>query len=46
MFVEQNVQVGGTNVRIRSEIINLGVTFDQTLLMQECESPKNVFFTI
>ena len=35
MFAKQNIQVGGTKVRIRSEIENLGVTFDQMLLMQE-----------
>ena len=46
MFAEQNVQVSDTKVRIRSEIKNLGVTFDQTLLMQEYVNFQKMFFTI
>ena len=33
-IVGANVQVGGTSVEVSSRIINLGITFNQTLSMQ------------
>ena len=46
MFAEQNAQVGGTKARIRSKIKNLGVTFDQTLLMHAHVNCQKLFFLL
>ena len=44
MFADQNVQVGGAKVRIKFKIKNLGVTFDQTLLIQAPVNCQKLFF--